>query len=183
MKMKKILIIISLLLAVLLIYFLKENKKINCIEITDTNKIDKKYINKNVDNYFLYQKKEYRIIDFLYDIKDNKEIKYKNKKYPINNLFVKCDLIVINIGHNDLKYVQKKEDIYKHLDKMIKDYEEIINSIKKISKEKIVIIYDYEIKSKYNDYLYNKLNNLKDKYNIEVLNLLEYENYYKTFTK
>lgn len=175
--MKKILIVLGLILTVILIYSFKEDNKLSCLEITDTNSLN---IENKVSDYTLYKKTNYRIIDFLYDIKDNKEIK---DKYPINNLFVTSDLIVLNIGHNDLKYSDKSlNDPLVYIDKIVNDYTKIIEEIRKVSKEKIVIIYNYKLKSKHNDYLYNKLSNLKEKFEIEVLDEKEFINYLKSFT-
>ena len=180
--MKKILIIFSLFLIIILIYYIKKDDDISYLEITDIKKVN---INsKKLNDYIIYKKDSYRLIDFLYDIKENINFNYNKKNYYINNLFIKSDLIVLNIGHNDLNYINKKEnDIYFCIDKLIDDYSNIINMIRKISKEKIVIINSYNIEKKYDDYLYNKFNNLKDKYKIEVFNKKDFLNYYKVFTK
>ena len=131
---------------------------------------------KNTDNY--------RLIDIYNDITNNKKISFNNKDYTINNLFIKSRYIVLNIGHNDLMYMNKSTlEPLDYIDSFISDYEDILKSIRSISKEKIIIIFDYELKDKYNDYLYNKMKLLTTRYDANMVYKTELLNIIKDFTK
>ena len=70
-----------------------------------------------------------------------------------------------------------------YIDSFISDYEDILKSIRSISKENIIVIFDYDLKNKYNDYLYNKMKLLTTRYDVNMIYKTELLNLIKDFTK
>ena len=70
-----------------------------------------------------------------------------------------------------------------YIDSFISDYEDILKSIRSISKENIIIIFDYDLKEKYYDYLYNKMKLLTTRYDANMVYKTELLNIIKDFTK
>lgn len=173
--MKKLLLGIVCILLIFFIYIFTKNDKITYFSISDQNNnmIDKKVIkyldNKNIlDNYVIYQNStNYRVIDLINDINDNKKIVYKNKEYTINNLLVKSELIILNIGHNDLIYCNlKNEDMYKYINEFVDDLDNLFLLIRDITKEKIILVFDYDLDEEYYEYLHERMKFKLDKYNV-----------------
>lgn len=188
--MKKIIFLISCVFVVILIYSVKSDKKVIYLEISDSSIVgleSVKYLsNKKLLEEHVYYKNinNYRLIDVYNDITNNKKISFNNKDYIINNLFIKSSYIVLNIGHNDLVYMDKSTlEPLDYIDSFISGYEDILKSIRNISKENIVIIFDYELKEKYNDYLYNKMKLLATRYKANMVYKSELLNLIKDFTK
>ena len=188
--MKKIIFLISCVLVVILIYVIKSDKKVIYFEISDNFIVGSesvKYLsNKKLLEDHVYYKNinNYRLIDIYNDIVNNKKIKFNNKNYTINNLFIKSKYIVLNIGHNDLMYMNKSTlEPLDYIDSFISDYEDILKSIRSISKEDIIIIFDYDLKEKYCDYLYNKMKLLTTRYDANMVYKSELLNIIKDFTK
>lgn len=187
--MKKILFLISCVVVVILIYIIKSNNKVIYLEISDKNVIGNKSVkylsNKKMLEDYIYYKNDnnYRLIDFYNDIKNNKEIIFNNKEYTINNLFIKSNYIVLNIGHNEIDNIYKTElDPIKTLDDFVDIYENIIMTIRGITKENIIIIFDYNLEEKYRDYLYNKMYLISNKYDCSMILKNELLKYIKDFT-
>ena len=175
--MKKILFILVCIFTIILIYFLKNDNQLFIFEISDGSISNKKVINyldsKNkLDEYVQYNNNDnYRLINLKNDINSNNKIKQNKDEYAINNLFIKSDYIVLNIGNQDIAYyLQNTDNLFFHLDNFVKEYEEIIKTIREISKEKIIIIFNYELKEKYNDYLFNKMSIISNKYDCKLFN-------------
>ena len=194
--MKKITFLISCVLVVILIYVIKSDKKVIYFEISDNYIVggeSVKYLsNKKLleDHIYFKNTDNYRLIDIYNDITNNKKISFNNIVYTINNLFIKSRYIVLNIGHTDLMYMNKSSlEPLDYIDSFISDYEDILKSIRSISKENIIVIFDYDLKNKYNDYLYNKMKLLTTRYDVnmiyknELLNLIKDINLIKDFTK
>ena len=188
--MKKIIFLISCVLVVILIYVIKSDKKVIYFEISDNYIVggeSVKYLsNKKLLEDHVYYKNinNYRLIDIYNDIVNNKKIKFNNKNYTINNLFIKSKYIVLNIGHTDLMYIKNSTlEPFDYIDSFISDYEDILKSIRSISKENIIVIFDYELKDKYNDYLYNKMKLLTTRYDANMVYKSELLNIIKDFTK
>ena len=188
--MKKIIFLISCVFVVILIYVIKSDKKVLYFEISDNFIVGSesvKYLsNKKLLEDHVYYKNinNYRLIDIYNDIVNNKKIKFNNKNYTINNLFIKSKYIVLNIGHNDLMYMNKSTlEPLDYIDSFISDYEDILKSIRSISKEDIIIIFDYDLKEKYCDYLYNKMKLLTTRYDANMVYKTELLNIIKDFTK
>ena len=188
--MKKIIFLISCVLVVILIYIIKSDKKVIYFEISDNYIVggeSVKYLsNKKLleDHIYFKNTDNYRLIDIYNDITNNKKISFNNKNYTINNLFIKSGYIVLNIGHNDLMYMNKSSlEPLDYIDSFISDYEDILKSIRSISKENIIVIFDYDLKNKYNDYLYNKMKLLTTRYDVNMIYKTELLNLIKDFTK
>ena len=188
--MKKIIFILSCVVVVILIYIIKNNNKVIYLEISDKKVIGDKSVkylsNKKILEDYIYYKndKSYRLIDFYNDIKNNKMIIFNGKEYTINNLFIKSKYIVLNIGHNEIESISKSElEPLRYLDLFVSNYEDIIKTIRNITKENIIIIFDYILNDKYHDYLYNKMNIISNKYDCNTLYKNELLGYIKDFTK
>lgn len=188
--MKKIIFLISCVFVVILIYVIKSDKKVIYFEISDNFIVGSesvKYLsNKRLLEDHIYYKNtdNYRLIDIYNDITNNKKITFNYKDYTINNLFIKSRYIVLNIGHNDLTYMNKSTlEPLDFIDSFISDYEDILKSIRSISKEDIIIIFDYDLKEKYCDYLYNKMKLLTTRYDVNMVYKTELLNIIKDFTK
>ena len=70
-----------------------------------------------------------------------------------------------------------------YIDSFISDYEDILKSIRGISKENIIVIFDYDLEEKYNDYLYNKMKLISNRYSANMVYKSELLNLIKDFTK
>ena len=186
--MKKILALLSCVFIVFFIYIVTRDNKTLYFKIADcnNNEIDNKVI-KYLDNkdklekYILYRNmNNYRVIDLINDINNNREITYKGKNYTINNLLVKSELIVLNIGHNDIMYYSIKDvDMYSYINGLVKDIDKLFLLIREKSKENIVFLFDYELEKEYYDYFYTKLSIICKKYNIELKSTNKLLNYVK----
>lgn len=188
--MKKIIFLISCVLVVILIYVIRINNKVIYFEISDNSIVGSnsvKYLsNKKLLEDHIYYKNtnNYRLIDVYNDITNNKKITFNNKDYTINNLFIKSSYIILNIGHNDLMYMNKSTlEPLDYIDSFISDYEDILKSIRSISKENIIVIFDYDLEEKYNDYLYNKMKLISNRYGANMVYKSKLLNLIKDFTK
>lgn len=184
--MKKIFFILVCILTIILVYFFKNDNQMFFFEISDINISRTKVINyldskHRLDEYVNYNNTDnYRLINLINDINSNNKIKHGNNEYSINNLFIKSDYIVLNIGHQDIDYyLQTTDDLFIHLDNLLNEYEEVLKYIRDISKENIIIIFNYELSEKYNDYLFNKLSIMATKYDALLLKENELFNYIK----
>ena len=187
--MKKTLFLIGCVLVVVLIYFINTNEKVTYFEISDNSIVGDKSVkylsSKNrLENKIYYKNtNNYRLIDVYNDIINNKDIIYKGKKYTINNLFIKSNYIVLNIGHNDLMYMKKSTlEPFDYLDSFVLEYENILKRIREISKENIIVIFDYNINNKYKDYLYNKMKVICNKYEFKLVYKSDLLDLIKDFT-
>lgn len=186
MRLKKILFIVLIILAVLLINFLFIDDKIyylnlNTIDSNDYSIYYKEYLEKNhnleyYNNY--YNVKDYRITDLIRMIKDNKEITIDGKKQKIENAIIKADIITIWVGMNEIKYkidTTDIEELYKYSDTILTDLEELFLLLRKISKEKIIFLNFYnpgdDIYDEVIDYLNKKMNAIAIEYKIDILDV------------
>lgn len=186
--MKKILAFVSCVILIFFIYIFTRDKKTLYFKVADCNNniVDNKVIKyldskDKLEKYILYRNmNNYRIIDLINDINNNREITYKGKNYTINNLLVKSELIVLNIGHNDIMYYSLKDaDMYSYINGLAKDIDNLFFLIREKSKENIVFLFDYEIEKEYYDYFYDKLSIICEKYNINLLKKNKLLNYVK----
>ena len=157
--MKRTILFLSVFIVVFIIYYYNSDKKIYYLSLGDYlsyginnyEKIDNGYsitiknkyktILKNYVNYSTID--DYRVMDLINDIKYNKEIKYEEKKYKIQNLLIKANLITISIGMNDLIY--KKNLNYEYADSLLNDIEDLLKLIRKYNKDKIYFLGFYNI--------------------------------------
>ena len=186
MRLKKILFIVLIILAVLLINFLFIDDKIyylnlNTIDSNDYSIYYKEYLEKNhnleyYNNY--YNVKDYRITDLIRMIKDNKEITIDGKKQKIENAIIKADIITVWVGMSEIRYkinTTDIEELYKYSDTILTDLEELFLLLRKISKEKIIFMNFYNPGNEQYDevieYLNAKMNAIAIEYKIDVLDV------------
>ena len=199
--MKKIIFSIITFVVVFLIYYFNISEKTYYVSIGDYlayginnfDKVDNNYSNnikehykKILDNYVNFSSTDdYRVNDLINDINYNKEIRYNNKEYKIQNLLIKANLMTISIGMNDLIY--KKNIDYDYVDNLLKDIDELLILIRKYNKDKIYFLSFYNsINNKeLIEYSNKKLKKIceKNKINfVDISNLNKYiiENMYPT---
>ncbi len=161
--MKKIIIIFSVIITLtFIIYKANANNLIDYMSIGDSFDLGinsygnntysyrdylKNYLNNNNllhNTSFYYSKTNYKIEELLNDIKINKEIIYNDKTYNIKKELREADLITIAIGLDELVSIIENDnitsDIYIKVDKFIKNMEELVNNIQKISSSNIILI-------------------------------------------
>ena len=181
--MKKILLIIFILLLVFLIYYLNIDRKKYVLSIGDSTilnniKLDediKKLYGKKLEKYVLYGNDgDYRIIDLINDINNNKNFIYDSYKYTLDNVLIKADIIIVSIGMNDLKY-NKNNNNYDYIDEVINDLDKLFSIIRKYSKEKILVFNYYLDNDKLTRYVNSRLGKLVNKYKIDII---DYDNDY-----
>ncbi len=186
--MKKFLLIFMIVLFVISIYLLNKDDKELIFKVGDSLSISrnsyniksydnyfKDYLNKKLEDYIVYGYDNYRIGELTRDIKDN--IKINNR--TIQNILIKSDLVILEIGLDELMLSFNVSDKYKYLDGMIKSMDELIKIIKKYCKEKIILVgyYSKNISyQKYVDYINEKYYEISKKYNIKYLNINELGN-------
>ena len=196
-------------LIILFIYSITKDKKIYYLSLGDSlayglnaKGVSNGGYSKLLKNYLLdrgklelfvgnYENKNYRSIDVLNDIKENKKVKVGKKKITIKNALVKADVITLSIGMNDLFYKLKLsndiyniDELYKYVDDVFVDIEKLFLIIRKITKEDIYIIGFYNPFMSFSDslsdninpvieYANSKLDILGSKYNISIINVQE----------
>lgn len=110
---------------------------------------------------FIYD--DIRVTDLINKISENDS---KNN-LSIQNILHKTDLLMINIGNNDIKYKLSNIDIenvndqhiYSYIDEIIKDINKLLSQIIGISDSKIIYIgYYNDTNNSYNDRYYNYIN-------------------------
>lgn len=138
--MKKILFLLLVILMTFLIYFFNISNKIYYFSIDNYgySKNVEKSLKNELKNSVIYNQKDYRIMDLINDINNNKEFMYNNKTYTFDNLLVKANYITISIGMDDLIY--KKEIDYDYIDELIYDIEELLKIVRKYNKDKIYFL-------------------------------------------
>ena len=199
--MKKIILTILVFLIIFLIYYFNISEETYYLSLGDylsygINNLDKvnnnysenikTYYQKNLKNYVNYSSiDDYRVMDLMNDINDNKEIIYDDKEYNLQNLLVKANLITISIGMNDLIY--KKNIDYNYVDQLLSDIEELLLLIRKYNKDKIYFLGFYDVinNKKLIEYANKKIENIciKNKINyvdISMLNQYIIKNIYPT---
>ncbi len=187
--MKKWILLVSIIIIVFLIYQFNKDTKIDFLNISDT---EIPYTETILDYYKKqnqlkiynnsFSKPDYRITDLYLDIENNKTITVKNKNQSINNSLIKSEIITISIGNTDLYYKMNFYDVnemYNYIDELCKDYDKLLEKIRLVTKEKI-IIYGYttsDLKNKQLINYYNeRLKMLCEKYNINFLPIDKFTN-------
>ena len=137
---------------------------------------------------FIYE--NIRVTDLLNKIKEN-DIQ---DDLSIQNILNKTNLLVINIGNNELNYkisnidVENANDkyIYKYLDEVINDIMHLLYKIDNISKANVIFIgyYNDTVNSyndRYYDYINSKLEKKLKKLNITYINTQKILNEKRSF--
>lgn len=196
---EKILILFLLVITLISIsFFQQKNEKINYTIIGNKhefvynlkslnyadlikNDIDKK---NKLDKYskdFTYS--DIRTLDLINKIKDNEKINHKTIQNTLNN----TNLLLLNLGSDELdykineyiKYNYKEKEIYNYLDIEYKNIKKLIKLIKKYSSSQIIFIGFYShsnINKKYYNYINKKLKSEKNIIFIDIFNVLNSKN-------
>ena len=194
MKIKTILFLIIVSLLIFLIYLTNKDQEIYYVNIDATNGnkyneiIKKNYLEKKKLEQYVneFSKKDYRTTDLIRDIKDNKKINEKT----IQNVLIKSDILVLNIGINDINYKignTNKEELYNYTDQVLLDIEELLKLVRTYSKEKIYFIGFKNNKglsyNEYFSYTNKRLKSICDEYNIYFIDIDKEENIDNNVTK
>ena len=190
--MKKILLLIFVFFTVFVIYYFNADKKTYYLSIGDylsygidnfdningySENIKNNYKNnlKNYVNYSTYD--DYRVMDLINNINYNKELKYNNKEYKLQNLLIKANLITLSIGMNDLIY--KKNIDYDYVDSLLDDIDKLFILIRKYNKDQIYFLSFYDVINNPNLIIYanKKLESLCIKNNIKYVDISNLNNY------
>lgn len=192
--MKKLLFLVTIIFIVFMIYIFNLDSKIYYLALGDKVTInDNSFVN-NIEKYLKEINKleitskeftnyNYRTTDLSRDIDDNIKKKNNNKEITIKNAIIKADLITITIGLNDyINYLNDYQMLKNNLINLKNDMDILLSKIRKISKEKIILIGIYSLSNdeKINNIL-SQLNNqysvVCEKYDIYYLNIFnEIEN-------
>lgn len=149
MRKIKLLILIILSLSVYFIYQKTKNTKETILVLGD-------YLSIGVDSYYSHS---YSYIDYYKEYSNKKNTSIKNyskkdltikeslnmiKKEPsIKRELREADLLIINLGYNDLLFklaIEEKIDMNKIMKEISINYKELQTEIRKFYKEKIIII-------------------------------------------
>ena len=194
--MKKIIFTILVVLITFYIYFFNRSEKIYYLSLGDYlsyginnfNNVNNSYSNNikehykeilsNYVNYSYYD--DYRVMDLINDINYNKSVIYENKKYKLQNLLVKANLITLSIGMNDLIYKSKLDvDLYNYTDELLNDIENLLILIRKYNKDEIYFLSFYNIidNEKLIVYANEKLEGICNKNKIKYVDISLLNNY------
>ncbi len=150
MKKKLLFILIGSIIFTMIIYKICRHKEEIIFSFgIDNNMTYNSYIDylKTDNKVIEYYEKDLRIIDLLTKIEKNIIIKNKRIKEYISS----ADIIIINIGQNDLLLNDKNNDVLNNLDLLIKE-------VKSLNDKKIILIGIYNPNG-INKY-YKKVNNI-----------------------
>ena len=166
--MKKILFVLFVFLFVFVIYLANMDKRVYYLALGDSYDREdnysfyvKDYLNeKDVLEKVVYDycNSNDRITDIYNRIISNE----KSKGGSIKNSLIKADLVTLKINIDDL-YEKISDssfvDVYDYIDDLTKDFDELLNLIRKYSKEDILFIgYNYKSDSDYEKDLISYLN-------------------------
>ena len=195
MKMK-IFLIVLFMCFILMISYIKLNKdEINYTLLGDSEIFSNNIVSKNFadliydeikdNNEFGFYSKDFikenvRIIDVINQIQNNEEI----NNIAIQNILKRTNILIINIGNNEINYKLSKLDteqnndkeVYKYLDDVFSDLKELLVEIKKYDKKSVIILgYFNDTNNSNNDKYYEYINNKVSVYskqnNLEFINL------------
>ena len=184
MKKKKIFVLILVISIVFIINDKIKDKEIYYVNINENHleEIGNNYHDDLIKYYkennlleevveFNYEKS--RITEILNAIKENDYIYINNKKHTIQNALIKSDLLVLEIGKNDIDYSLGKKDeidIYNYLDTLLLDMDNLLTEIRKYTKEKIILL-EFKSENDYVTYFYQKLEKTCKRKKIDCINV------------
>lgn len=169
-------------LILIIIFFVTKDRKIYYLSLGDF--LAKGQVSSNIVSdsygdyvsYYLYDKdklefytkkysnSEYRSIDILNDVKNNKKIKVDGKEITLKNALIKADIVTVSVGANDLFYklsslenIEDKDinEFYSYVDEIILDIDTLLSELRKACKEQIMVIGFYNPFSNYSSNLTN----------------------------
>lgn len=187
--MKKILFVTIIIFLVIIIYIINIDKKelvfkigdslslsINSYNISSYDEYVKEYLinEKKYEDYIIYGKSNYKIGELQRDIKNNIDINDRH----IQNILIKADLIILEIGIDDLKNILSNNNnyIYEYLDGIGRNMEELVKLIRSYCKEKILLVGYYNLNlnnnnEEYINYINNIYKSISNKYDIYYLDV------------
>ncbi|MBP3635499.1 MAG: hypothetical protein J6J17_03465 [Bacilli bacterium] len=195
MKMKIFLVLTFFSILVFISYIQGNKKEINYTILGDKDLFSNNIISKNfsdliydelkeLNDFGFYSKdfinKDIRIIDLINDINNNIEI----DDISVQNILKRTNLLILNIGNNEINYKLSKIDpnenndniIYSYIDEVLIDLEELIKIIKKYNDGNIIFLGYYNDtnnldNNKYYSYINSKAQLIMKEYNIDFVNL------------
>jgi len=157
--MKKLIFPVLVVIVIFIIYYFNINNNIYYASVGDylsfginsSNNVDnnysnniKKYYKNKLDKYVNYSSiDDYRVMDLINDINNNKTIIYNNEEYKLQNILIKSNYITLSIGMNDLIY--KNNLSYEYMDQLLNDIEDLFTLIRKYNKDRIDYLGFYNI--------------------------------------
>ena len=178
--MKKLLFVLFTVLLVFVIYLANMDKKVYYLALGDSTGRDnnysfyvKDYLNeKNVleKAVYDYSDSDDRITDIYNRIISNE----KSKEGTLKHALIKADLVTLKINIDDV-YEKIDDpsfvDVYDYIDDLVKDFEKLLNLIRKYCKEDIMFIgYSYRNDNTDEkdliDYLNKRYKEVCDKYDV-----------------
>ena len=178
--MKKILFVLFVFLFVFIIYLANMDKKVYYLALGDSSDSEdnysfyvKDYLNEKdilEKSVYDYCNSDDRITDIYNRIISNE----KSKDGTLKNSLIKADLVTLKINIDDV--YEKINDssftyVYDYIDDLTKDFDKLLNLIRKYSKEDIMFIgYNYKNDNKNEEkiiaYLNKRYKEVCDKYDI-----------------
>lgn len=178
--MKKLLFVLFTVLLIFVIYLANMDKKVYYLALGDSTGRDnnysfyvKDYLNeKNVleKAVYDYSDSDDRITDIYNRIISNE----KSKEGTLKHALIKADLVTLKINIDDV-YEKIDDpsfvDVYDYIDDLVKDFEKLLNLIRKYCKEDIMFIgYSYRNDNTDEkdliDYLNKRYKEVCDKYDV-----------------
>ena len=186
MKFMRILIISIIFLLVFLIYLTNLDTKVYYLSLGNngnnySDEIKDYLINKNILEVYVggFINNEYRVIDIINDIDDNKNIIINEKKQSIKNALIKADLVTIYLDNTVLKTkieLNNQNSIYEYINDYLKDYDTLFKLLREYSKEDIIFINEINISNKYSDYYINEMKQICERYDIIYIDTTDINN-------
>lgn len=173
--MKKIFFLSIITLVIFLIYLSNVDKEVYYVSLTSKNSSYNDHLinmlkSKNMleKGILEFNRDNYRVIDFINIIRNNEEVIIKNKKQNIKNALIKADILVLEVGKEDLINIKSNKDI----DNIMINIDEYFKLIRQYCKEEILVIpvYTNDISSELVNNFNDKLNNISNKYKMIYIN-------------
>lgn len=173
--MKKILFCVFIILIIIVIYFKNIDKKIYYFNIT--NEINENYSKLvkenscNLEKFVNYKDKNIKIETIKNDINSNIVV----NNFRIQNILVKADKIILNVGNDELKSIiilNSIDKIYEEIDNLLNKLNDLLITIRKYSKEDIYIVGFYLEDDKYYEivnYMNIKLKDISKRNNVNYI--------------
>ena len=205
MKEKLLIVFLLVITLISISFFQQKNKKINYMVIGNRhefvynlkslnyidlikNDLEKRDILNSYSKDFIYN--DIRTKDLINKIKFNEK---KNNK-TFQNSLNKSDILIINLGSDELDYQlylyekYKNDNIYNYLNKEYKDINKLIKIIRKYTNAKIIFIGLYNHSKQnisYYKFINNKIKHNKNIIFIDMYDVINTENnkYYLDYTE
>ena len=155
--MKKIIYLALIIIIIIGIYFIFNNKK-NIITVIG---------NTNLNNLEIDNKIEANDIDEL-------NSKIYNNDDSLKKVIRESSILILNIGNNKINsIIENSSNIYKDIDELLGSYVMLFSQIKKYNTKKIIVMgfFNEEINNKYVEYANNGIKNIINSNNVCFLDI------------